>query len=292
MSGQGSQGRALAELMRPLAIHPGVNGSPLAGVDFQRFTSPLSRAPAIYRPSIKIIGEGQMRGYLGREVIGYDANHYLVVAVPLPIECQIEATLTGPLTFMSIDLDWTTLGTLLAEMEVNTTATAALPRAIRAAPLTPEIREATVRLLRCLRSADDSRVLGPAMVRELLYRILQGEQRELLIAAAAHQGSFARIGRALQIIHRDYAAAPGVEKLARAAGMSVPTFHRNFKAVTATSPLRYLQTIRLHKARSLIKHEHLDISGAAARVGYESASQFSREFRRLFGLSPSAEART
>lgn len=289
MIGINQDGGDLAELMRPLAAHAGLNVSPLPGVTFQRITQPLARSPAIYRPSIKIVGQGSIRSHLGRDVFTYDAEHYLVVAAPLPVECEIEASLARPLLFMSLDLDWTTLGALLAETGRDVPGAAPLPRAVRAAPLTAELREATMRLLRGLRSASDTRVLGPALAREILYRVLQGEQGAVLRAAAARHGGFARIGQALQLIHRDYAKAPSVVRLARAAGMSVPAFHRNFKAVLATSPLRYLQTIRLHKARSLMAHEGLNVTGAA-RVGYESPSQFSREFRRLFGLSPTADA--
>ena len=134
-------------------------------------------------------------------------------------------------------------------------------------------------------------MLGAAIVREIFYRVLTGEQGRTLRAAAARRGGDARIGRALRLVHRDYAKRPTVETLARAAGMSVPAFHRHFKAVTAMSPQRYLQTIRLHKARSLLTNEGLAVATAGARVGYESASQFSREFRRLFGYSPNVEAR-
>lgn len=268
----------------------GVNASPLPGVNFQRLTRSQARRPAVYEPSLKVVGQGRVCGHLGRETFRYDAENYLVLALPLPVECEIQASLSEPLMFMSIDLDWTVLGDLLAEMEPGATARAPLPRAIRATPLTEEMREEVWRLLRCLRSPVEARLLGPAIVREIFYRALLGEQGEMLRAAISHQGGFARVGWALRLLHRDYAKRPSVLTLAGAAGMSVPTFYRHFKAVTALSPQRYLQAIRLHKARSLLVSDRLSVAETGTQVGYESASQFSREFRRFFGSSPKAES--
>ena len=276
--------------MNGLAPLAGTNASRLPGVSFQRVTQGHGRHPAVYEPSIKIVAQGSIRTYLGRETFRYDADNYLVLAVPMPMDCDITASLAEPLVFMSIDLDWTTIGCLLAETGQGGEVSGPLPRALCVSALTAELREATLRLLRCLGSAVDARVLGPAVVREIFYRVLLGEQGAVLRAAAAHHGGLTRVGRALRLIHRDYAKGPTVEALARAAGMSVPSFHRHFKAVTATSPQRYVQTIRLHKARALIANERTGVAAAAARVGYESASQFSREYRRLFGVPPRGDA--
>ena len=280
----------LARWMAPLAPLVGVNASSLPGVSFQRLTRSQARRPAVYEPSLKVVGQGRVRGHLGKEIFRYDAENYLVLTVPLPVECEIQASLSEPLVFMSIDLDWTVLGGLLAEMEPGAATRAPLPRAIHATPLTEELREGVFRLLRCLRSPVEARLLGPAIVREIFYRALQGEQGETLRAATLRQGGFARISRALRLLHRDYAKRPSVAALADAAGMSVPTFYRHFKAVTALSPQRYLQAVRLHKARSLLVNDRLSVAEAGTQVGYESASQFSREFRRFFSRSPKSES--
>jgi AraC-like DNA-binding protein len=123
----------------------------------------------------------------------------------------------------------------------------------------------------------------------MTYRVLCGEQGGALRAAAALHSRFAQVNRALQRIHGEYARDLSVEELADAAGMSPSAFHQNFKAVTSTSPLQYLKTVRLHKARMLMVYEGLRAGMAAERVGYESSSQFSREFKRLFGSSPIEE---
>ena len=208
-------------------------------MSFQRLTRSLAHSPAVYEPSIKVVGQGRIRGHLGREVFTYDAENYLVLAVPLPVECEIEASLAEPLVFMSLDLDWTVPGALRLETGPDAGTAGPVPRAVRASPLTADLREATLRLLRCLRSsALDARVLGPAIVREILYRVLQGEQGAMLRAAVSHHGAFARVSRILALLHREYAKALNAETLARAAGMSAPAFYRRFRAVTATSPQR------------------------------------------------------
>jgi len=161
----------------------------------------------------------------------------------------------------------------------------------RASPLTQPLRDAAVRLLDCLKSPTDAKVLGPQFVREIVCRVLQGERGEALRALAATYTHFGRISRVLDHLHRNYAEAIDVESLARQAKMSPSTFHQRFKAVTALSPLQYLKSVRLGKARLLMIQDGCTASAAAYAVGYESAPQFSREYKRLFGVSPGQDAR-
>jgi AraC-like DNA-binding protein len=145
---------------------------------------------------------------------------------------------------------------------------------------------AVIRLLECLKSPLDSRVLGRQIVREILYRVLLREQGGALRALASRDDHFARIARVLKHIHTEYARPLGVEELARKAGMSVAAFHHHFKLVTASSPLQYIKRIRLDQARRLMAHGGYNAGAAARAVGYESPSQFSREYRRMFGAPP------
>ena len=186
---------------------------------------------------------------------------------------------------MAVRVNPSTVAELLLELDAPLSRTKGLLHAIDAVPLTPEIYDAAARLAECLRSSFDARVLGPQIVREITYRALCGPQGAALRALATPQSSFGQIARALRRIHIDYADALDVRALAREAGMSISTFHANFKAVTAKPPLRYLQTIRLHKAQVLMV-AGTSVAEAARRVGYESPSQFSREFKRLFGGTP------
>lgn len=160
-----------------------------------------------------------------------------------------------------------------------------------ATPLDRPLGDAVLRLLEALASPSDGQILGPSIVREICYRVLTGPQGDVIRVALTHQHHFGRIAKALRRIHSDYRNNLDVEMLAREAGMSSAAFHSHFKAVTATSPMQYVKATRLHHARLLMAQDGLNVSAAAAHVGYESASQFSREFKRLFGVSPVDEAR-
>ena len=238
-----------------------------------------------------IVGQGRKRGYLGDRVFTYDAHNYLVLSVPLPFECETEASPELPMLAVSIRVNLAVLGELLMKMDgPHGSATPAMPQGIYSTELDVQLSETTVRLLECLGDPGEARILGPQIVREITYRVLCGQQGGALRAAAALHSRFGQVSRTVQRIHAEYARDLTVEELAETAGMSASAFHQNFKAVTSTSPVQYLKTIRLHKARMLMVHEGLRAGMAAGRVGYESSSQFSREFKRLFGASPIEEA--
>src|SRR5947209_14292107 len=178
------------------------------------------------------------------------------------------------------------LGEMLLEMDEPPTSVGPTPRGISSTPMGEGLAGAVIRLLECLRSPLDSRILGRQTVREIVYRVLRGEQGGALRALASRDEHLSRIARVLRHVHADYARPFGVEELARKAGMSVPAFHHYFKLVTASSPLQYLKRIRLDQARRLMAHEGRNAGTAARAVGYESPSQFSREYRRMFGVPP------
>lgn len=164
------------------------------------------------------------------------------------------------------------------------------PEAIRSTPLDDRLYDAVVRLVEALANPDEARILAPQCVREILYRVLCGEEGGTLRALAAPHTRFGQISRALHRIHSDFAMPIEMTELAREAGMSLSTFHAHFKAVTRSPPLQYLKSIRLHKARLLMVNQGETASSACRLVGYESASQFNREFKRFFGDTPVAVA--
>jgi AraC-like DNA-binding protein len=280
----------LVKLLGALAIKEGFSPSNLTGVQFIRSNKPFPRMPVVYEPSIVIVGQGKKIGYLGDQVFTYDPFNYLVLSVPLPFECETLATLEEPYLSVSVRVDPVTVGELLIEMDDDSGAGIAVPRGICSTPLTDELISATVRLLECLQTPIDSRILGPHIVREIIYRVLYGEQGGALRALAVRHSRFSQIARVLRRIHTEYDKEFDIEFLAGEANMSISTFHHNFKAVTSSSPLQYLKNIRLHKALMLMIRDGLNASTAAGKVGYESASQFSREFKRYFGNSPADEA--
>lgn len=276
----------MVQLLGTLAPGEGFTSSVLDGVKFMRTNVCTPRVPVMYEPSIVIVAQGRKRGFLGSQAFIYDAQHYLVLAVPLPFECETEATPDEPMLAISIRVDLGVIAELLMMLNDTRGPIESEPRAVYATPLDPTLSDAVLRLLESLASPHDARILGPAIVREICYRVLTGSQGDMIRAALTHQDHFGRISKALRRIHADFACDLDVPMLAREAGMSLAVFHAQFKAVTETSPMQYVKTTRLHQARLLMVHDGLNVSAAATRVGYESASQFSREFKRLFGVSP------
>ena len=290
MESQSDHRRRLASLLDEVAVHEGTQKTLVEGVDVTRISRPVARAPVVYQPKILIVGQGRKRAYLGGAVYRYDAYNYLVLSVPMPAECETEASPEEPLLLIAINVEPTMLGEMLLEMDEPPPPVSSTPRGISTTPMSEELGGAVIRLLECLKSPHDSRILGRQTVREIVYRVLQGEQGGALRALASRDEHFSRIARALKHVHTEYAQPLSVEELARKAGMSVAAFHYNFKLVTASSPLQYLKRIRLDHARQLMAHDGYNASTAARAVGYESPSQFSREFKRLFGVTPVEEA--
>jgi len=195
-----------------------------------------------------------------------------------------------PLLAVYISVDATIVSALLLEMDDSSSLPGSVLRGIYSTPLTDDLICATVRLLECLAHPLDGRILGPQIVREIIYRVLCGEQGSALRLLAARHSRFGQIAKVLKRMHTEFDAELDIGTLAGEANMSVSSFHSNFKAVTAAPPLQYLKSIRLHKARLLMAQDGFNASTANSKVGYESASQFSREFKRFFGSTPADEA--
>ncbi|CAG9231457.1 Uncharacterized HTH-type transcriptional regulator YqhC [Paraburkholderia tropica] len=283
--------RRVVELMMQLTQRDGAHETQLDGVRLFRGSEGHPRKPVMYEPSIFIVCQGRKRGFLGDQVFIYDAQQYLVLSVPLPFECETEASPEKPILAISVRVDLTLVAELLMALNDTRGSAVSEPSGIYATPLDAPLSNAVLRLLEALAQPADARILGPSIVREICYRVLTGEQGDAIRAALTHQQHFGRIAKALRRIHTDYRGDLDVVTLAAEAGMSLAVFHAHFKAVTSTSPMQYVKTTRLHHARLLITHDGMNVSAAAVRVGYESASQFSREFKRLFGCTPADEMR-
>ncbi|WP_029590396.1 AraC family transcriptional regulator [Franconibacter pulveris] len=250
-------------------------------------TEPHPRTPVMYQPGVIFLFSGHKTGYLNNRVFRYDANEYLLLTVPLPFECETFATPQAPLAGLRINVDLLQLQELVMEIgEDERFRPASSSSGINSATLSDEILCAAERLLDVLEHPLDARILGKQIIREILYHVLMGPRGGALLALISRQTHFSLISRVLRRIESQYTETLSVDQLAAEANMSVSAFHHNFKAVTSTSPLQYIKTFRLHKARMLMLHDGMKASAAALRVGYESASQFSREFKRYFGVTP------
>jgi AraC-like DNA-binding protein len=243
----------------------------------------------VYEPCVALIAQGAKQVVLGDDTLVYDSRRYLITSLELPAVATIlEASPERPYLSLVLKLDLREIATLLLGGELPPLPPAAAPdgRAMATGRVTAELLDAFGRLLDLLDRPQDIPVLAPLVQREICYRLLMGEQGARLrqIAAVGSQGH--QIARAIDRLKTDYARPLRVEALAREVRMSVSTFHHHFKALTAMSPLQYQKQLRLTEARRLMLAEHLDASTAAYRVGYESASQFSREYSRQFGTPP------
>ena len=281
----------MAELLKSFpAIDDGAYESRLKGVLFFKGTQYIPRKPMVYDPGICIVVQGHKIGYLGGQKFRYDAKNYLVTSVTMPFECEIFASPEEPLRGLYIYIDMAQLhdliGRLELQAEIGIASGKGLPRGIGPAVMDEDMADATTRLVKCLQSDAESQILGPGLVREILYRALCGTQAPILYSLAMHSGTFSQVARVLKIMQSDYAGKLDVEHLANKAHMSASAFHRAFKEITSDSPMQYLKKVRLTKAKNLIVQENMKAYIAADKVGYESSSQFSREFKRYFGQSP------
>lgn len=283
--------RRMKALLTELTTGEGLSPTLVDGVKLARADRHHPRTPVLYEPKIFVLASGRKIGYVGDRRVVYDENNYLVLSVPLPFECETEVGDGGPLLGVLVGVERSLISELAIKMDVRRRPEAAADGCIRATPVDARMSDAVVRLLECLRSPADAAVLGPGIVREITYHGLCGPQGGTLLAMLGRNGQLAQIHAVLHRMHTRYTEPLNVTRMAEEIGMSVSAFHHNFKAVTASSPLQYLKSVRLHKARLLIMHEGLGAAIAADRVGYESASQFSREFKRFFGNRPMEESK-
>jgi AraC-like DNA-binding protein len=262
----------------------------IKGLCLFRIEHSFPRSPYAYNSEIIILGQGEKRVYLGNDVYAYDASHYLVLPVPLPAECEGRTEPGKPILGLSIAIDPIEVGEILLDMEGNQKETQSLPKGIYDAPMSEALYDATIRLLQAISDPQDKKVLAPMVKREIIYRVLRGEKGDILQALSHRNRRFIQIAKVLQKIHELYSSHFDIEKLAKELDMSSSTFHSSFKAVTGTSPLQYIKNVRLHKARTLMIQDGLNANIAAIQVGYESPSQFNREYKRLFDVTPAKDA--
>ncbi|MGI0117125.1 AraC family transcriptional regulator N-terminal domain-containing protein [Zooshikella sp. RANM57] len=275
-------------LISQLIKHDGISETLLPEVSLFASHKPQPRVPLIYQPSLCIVAQGQKIGYLGDREIHYDSGHYLVQTLPLPFECETFASEEAPLFGISVSIDAATLAELVLALDapLSYDNNAEPPKPMDSVAMTKGMEEAVIRLLRALYDPQAARVMGHNRVREVIFEALQGEQGPALRALVQNQGHYSRIVQVLTQMHSELADDISVEQLARRANMSLSTFHHHFKQVTRSSPIQYLKRLRLIKAQLLLSHDEFNVTQTASAVGYKSVNQFSRDYKRYFGVSP------
>lgn len=284
-----SSSARMVALLKQLAPQEGYTLTALADVRFLRSDRPLASTPVLYEPGIVIVCQGRKRGLWADQVYLYDAQHYLAVSVPVPFTMETDASADAPLLAIYFSLDLPVLAGLALQVDELIERSSAEPLGMFSTPMDDALAQTVLRFLEAMSSPVEAVLLGPAIVREIYFRVLIGEQGASMRAALADQGRFGRIAKAVRRIHTSFGDRLTVTRLAREAGMSIPTFHAHFRSVTQSSPMQYLKSVRLHQARLLMLRNGRTASAASLEVGYESASQFSREFKRFFGRSPGDE---
>ena len=281
----------LVGLIEPLATREGFVPTTLAGVQVLRASCDVARGPHIYEPSLMIIAQGSKLAFLGPRTMEYGAGHYLIQALPVPFECETFALPDAPLLGVSVAIDRVLLGELVLAMGLapGRHIPAQTPESMTSVVLDDDMRGCVERLLRSLHDPLEGQILGPARVRELLFTALRGPQADVLCALVEQQGQFARVAASISHLHAHYTEPLNVETLASCANMSASTFHAHFKRSTLLSPVQYLKRLRLLKAQALLVTEGLGVAQVAHRVGYQSTSQFSREYKRYFERNPGDE---
>lgn len=281
----------LVSLIKPLATRPGFVETRLPEVKVLSAFSYVASSPQIYDPSLMIVVQGRKVACLGSRTFEYGAGHYLIQALSVPFQCETFATPDKPLYGVAVAIDRTLLGELVQLMgsigaepcEPQT------PESMSSVAIDDGMRASVDRLLRCLQDPLECQLMGAARVRDVIFNALRGPQAGVLRALVEHHGQFARIAASVSYLHEHYDQALNVDTLARCANMSVSTFHEHFKRSTLLSPVQYLKRLRLLKAQQLLTTDGLGVGQVALKVGYQSASQFSREYKRYFEHSPVQE---
>lgn len=281
----------LDDLQRLIARHarPEGEGVPLKAlpnITVMSAQAPTVPLPHVAEPMFSVVLQGRKEIELDKKVFNYGEGQFLIVSVELPITAHIsEATKKVPFLGLGFALKAETIASLLLEAKIPQTIENNL-KSVTVSKVTNDLVDPLIRLLRLLDRPSDIQILAPAIEREILWRLLTGPQGAMIKQIGLADSRMAQISRAIRWIRNQFNESIRIEELAEISGMSVTSFHRHFRAVTSMTPIQYQKQIRLQKARSMLMSKVEYVTSIGLAVGYDSPSQFSREYRRLFGVSP------
>jgi len=279
----GSLGKIIARWTEQGELH----NTAVPGLSLFRRDEPTGPIRGMYEPSVCLVAQGAKRVLLGDDAYVYDADRYLITSVHLPTVVQIlEASPERPYLGLRLKLDLREISQLMADSNLPAPRTQRSSRGMATGKVTQPLLTAFQRLVDLLGDEEDIPILAPIIQREIMYRLLVGDQGTRLRQIASAGSQSHQIAMAIDWLKGNFARQLRIDDLAAQARMSVSTFHHHFRSTTALSPLQYQKRLRLQEARRLMLAERMDAATAAFEVGYESPSQFSREYRRLFGAPP------
>ncbi|MBW6423100.1 AraC family transcriptional regulator [Rhizobium sp. XQZ8] len=277
----------LASLIAQNTDEDGVFETAIPRLSVIRMSTPTEPLHVLHQPAVCIIAQGAKQVMLADEIFRYTPGQYLVVSVDMPVTGQVlEATEDEPYLCLRLDLDLKLLSDMLVEMPDAFNAPASRCKCIGLSHTTTEFLDAAIRLAQLMERPDEIAFLAPLIERELMFRLLRGGQAQMIRQILSPESRLQQVNRAIAWIRQNYAGSFSIEQVASEARMSTSSLHEHFRQVTAMSPLQYQKQLRLQEARRLILGGALDAATAAHQVGYDSPSQFSREYRRLFGAPP------
>ncbi len=260
---------------------------PLQGVYLARASTAMKKVHSVLEPSLCVIAQGSKVVFVGETRYQYDPFNYFIATIELPRASQVlEASKEKPYLSFRLALDPSLVGSVLVEADQVVPPSRADVRAINVSPLDAKLLDAVVRLIRLVESPTEASIMMPLITREIIYRLLIGDQGNRLRHLMVSGGYTPYIARAVERLRNNFDKPLRIEELARELGMSVSGFHHHFKSVTAMSPLQFQKKLRLQEARRLMLGEDLDAASAAFRVGYQDASHFNREYKSVFGVPP------
>ena len=278
------------ELLTRKELNPDIA---IPGLRVYRKVEPTGPARYTHQPSVCLIAQGAKEIILGNDALYYDQNHFLVTSIDLPIVAQVpRASLEHPYLGLAYRLEQKDIAQVLADGHIASPPGTQSNRAMTVGPLTQPLVSAFVRLLDLLDEPEAIPFLAPAISREILYRLLTSEGGHHLRQIGLMGSQNAQILRAVEWLKANFAQPLQVESLAGYCQMSLSAFHHHFRRVTAMSPIQYQKWLRLQEARRLMLTSDIDVTRAAYKVGYESSSQFCREYGRLFGVAPAKDIRS
>ena len=287
--------QSLFTQLEELAPSEGYNHTFINGVGIYKSSESAQRTPLCYSQGVIFVLQGQKRVFFHDSIYTYNPDNYLVLTVPLPAECETQLSNKDPLLSLIIDFNMPVLSELVRVFDehgkANNGDKISNAKGLFVSKNTHAISCTLSRLIDCLGSKLQSDSIGQGLIREVFYHVLHGPHAAPLFDLVSHNTHMSKMDRTLKHLHNHFNDRLDIEQLASMANMSTSTFHRNFKQITASSPIQYVKKLRLSKAKDLLQDQGIKVKQAAAKVGYESATQFSREFTRYFGISPSDYAK-
>lgn len=281
---------AIGDIVARHAPGDGMHASALPRLSLVRSCRPTEAIPTVYKPSLCLIAQGRKQVELGGRSYVYDPAKYLAVSVDLPLVGSIlEASPAQPYLCLVLDIDLAVLADLMLQHPDELGPEPAGP-ALGVSEVEPGLLDAALRLARLLDTPRDAAALAPLAEREILYRLLTGAQAPMIRRIASAESRLKQVSRAIAWLRDNYARPVSIERLAADVGMSPSSFHSHFKAATTMSPLQYRTRVRLKEARRMMVVEAMDAASAGFAVGYQSPSQFSRDYSRLYGAPPLKDA--